>query len=138
ISGNYAYLTNDLGVLYVIDVKDKENPSIVGKCKGINSANIVIVKDDYAYISYTELTRDDDEDYTTVCGFYIVDIKEKEDPELIGNYNTGENNKKSVYGLFIEDDYAYINTTVENENGEISKLEIVDLLIKRNPESTYV
>ena len=24
ISGNYAYLTNDLGVLYVIDIKDKE------------------------------------------------------------------------------------------------------------------
>jgi len=137
ISGNYAYLTNDLSVLYVIDIKDKENPSIVGKCKGINSANIVIVKDDYAYISYTELISDDNEDYT-VCGFYIVDIKEKENPELIGNYNTGENNIKSVYGLFIEDDYAYINTTVENENGKISKLEIVDLLIKRNPESVSV
>lgn len=134
ISGNYAYLTNDLGVLYVIDIKDKENPSIVGKCKGINSANIVIVKDDYAYISYDEWISDDNEAYT-VCGFYIVDIKEKEDPELVGNYNTGENNIKSVYGLFIKDDYAYINTTVENENGEISKLEIVDLLIKRNPES---
>ncbi len=137
ISGNYAYLTNDLGVLYVIDIKDKENPSIVGKCKGINSANIVIVKDDYAYISYTEWISNDNEAYT-VCGFYIVDIKEKEDPKLIGNYNTGENNIKSVYGLFIEDDYAYINTTVENENGEISRLEIVDLLIKRNPESVSV
>ncbi len=137
ISGNYAYLTNDLGVLYVIDIKDKENPSIVGKCKGINSANIVIVKDDYAYISYTELISDDNEDYT-VCGFYIVDIKEKENPKLIGNYSTGENNIKSVYGLFIEDDYAYINTTVENENGEIGKLEIVDVSIKRNPESVSV
>jgi len=134
ISDNYAYLTNDLGVLYVIDIKDKENPSIIGKCPGINSANIVIVKDDYAYISYTEWISDNNKAYT-VCGFYIVDIKEKEDPELIGNYNTGENNIKSVYGLFIEDDYAYINTTVENENGEISRLEIVDLSSKRNPES---
>ena len=133
ISGNYAYLTNDLGVLYVIDINDKENPSIVGKCKGINSANIVIVKDDYAYISYTEWISDDIEAYT-VCGFYIVDIKDKENPELTGNYNTGENNKKSVYGLFIEGDYAYINTTVENENGEISRLEIVDISRKRNPE----
>ena len=133
ISGNYAYLTNDLGVLYVIDIKDKENPSIIGKCPGINSANIIIVKDDYGYISYTEWTSDDIEAYT-VCGFYIVDIKEKEDPKLIGNYNTGENNKKSVYGLFIEGDYAYINTTVENENGEISRLEIVDVSKKGNPE----
>lgn len=133
ISGNYAYLTNDLGVLYVIDIKDKENPSIIGKCPGINSANIVIVKDDYAYISYTEWISDDIEAYT-VCGFYIVDIKDKENPELTGNYNTGENNKKSVYGLFIEGDYAYINTTVENENGEISRLEIVDISSKRNPK----
>ncbi|MCJ7727028.1 MAG: PKD domain-containing protein, partial [Actinobacteria bacterium] len=134
ISDNYAYLTNDLGVLYVIDIKDKENPSTVGKCPGINSANIVIVKDDYAYISYTEWISSDDSEAYTVCGFYIVDIKEKEDPKLIGNYNTGENNKKSVYGLFIEGDYAYINTTVENENGEISRLEIVDISRKRNPE----
>ena len=36
--GGFAYLTNDLGILFVIDVKDKENPKIIGKCSGINAA----------------------------------------------------------------------------------------------------
>src|SRR3989304_5766736 len=133
-SGNYAYLTNDLGVLYVIDIKDKENPAIIGKCPGVESANIVIIKDNYAYISYTEWIRDDNAEVYTNCGFYIVDIQEKENPELIGNYNTGENNNKSAYGLFIEGDYAYINTVVEKESWEISRLEIVDISEKRNPK----
>lgn len=133
-SGNYAYLTNDLGVLYVIDIQDKENPVIIGKCPGVESANIVIIKDNYAYISYTEWIRDDNAEVYTNCGFYIVDIQEKENPELIGNYNTGENNNKSAYGLFIEGDYAYINTVVEKESWEISRLEIVDISEKRNPK----
>src|SRR4030042_961031 len=80
ISGNYAYLTNDLGVLYVIDIGEKENP------------------------------------------------------RLVGNYNTGESNKKSVYGMFIEGDFAYIDTTSENEDWEISRLEIVDISRKSDPE----
>jgi len=134
ISGNYAYLTNDLGILYVIDIKDKENPLIVGRCKGVESANIVIVKDDYAYISYTERIINDNNDVQTTCGFYIVDIKDRENPGLVGNYNTGENNYKSVYGMFIDGDYAYINTSVEEVNLETSSLEIVDISGKRKPE----
>ena len=134
ISGNYAYLTNDLGILYVIDIKDKENPLIVGRCKGLESANIVIVKGDYAYISYTEWISNDYNDVYTNCGFYIVDIKDRENPRLVSNYNTGENNNKSVCGMFIDEDYAYINTAVEDEILETSNLEIVDISKKRNPE----
>jgi len=134
ISGNYAYLTNDLGVLYVIDIGDKENPVVTGKCTGIDSANIIIVKDNYAFISYTEWITSDDSEAYTVCGFYIVDIREKENPRLVGNYNTGESNKKSVYGMFIEGDFAYIDTTSENEDWEISRLEIVDISRKSDPE----
>ncbi len=132
--GNYAYLTSDLGILYIIDIKDKENPAVVGKCNGVDSANIVIVKDNYAYISYTEWISDENVEAYTNCGFYIVDIRKKENPILVGNYNTGENNNKSAYGLFIEGDYVYINTSVENENWEISKFEIVDISKKNNPE----
>ncbi len=134
ISGNYAYLTNDLGILYVIDIKDKENPEIVGRCKGVESANIVIVKDDYAYISYTEWVSNDNNDFQTNCGFYVVDIKDKENPRLAGNYNTGENNNKSVFGMFIDKDYAYINTSVEEGNLETSSLEIIDISEIGNPE----
>src|SRR4030043_1487127 len=134
ISGNYAYLTNDLGILYVINIKDKENPEIVGRCKGVESGNIVIVKDDYAYISYTEWINNDNNDVQTNCGFYVVDIRDKENPRLAGNYNTGENNNKYVSGMFIDKDYAYINTSVEEGNLETSSLEIIDISEIRNPE----
>ncbi len=133
ISGNYAYLTNDLGFLYVVDIKDKNNPVIIGKCKGVDSANIVIVRNNYAYISYTNLVYENNKIYTD-CGFYVVNISNKEKPELIGNYNTGENNKKSVYGLFIEGNYAYIETVVENKNLDSSSLEIVDISVKKRPK----
>ena len=130
--GNYAYLTNDLGILYIIDVKDKNNPAIVGKCSGLDSANIVIVKDNYAYISYTVWVYEDNNVFTE-CGFYIVDTGNKNSPELIGNYNTGENNKKTAYGLFIEGDYAYIETGTTGEKTDVCNLEIVDISDKKNP-----
>ena len=133
INGNYAYLTNDLGVLYIVDIRDKENPSIIGKCPGVDSANIVIVKEDYAYISYYVYRKDDNGDEYTDCGFYIVDVNEKDDPRLLYNYNTGEGNIKSVNGLFIESDYAYISTSVMEEDSEVNKLEIIDISNKKNP-----
>ncbi len=132
ISGNYAYLTSDLGIFYVIDISDKNNPVIKGKCKTTESSNIVIVKGEYAYISYTNFTYEDNDFYTR-CGFYIVNVSDKSNPGLIGNYDTGENNRKSVSGLFIEGNYAYIETSLE-EQDNLSYIEIVDISEKENPE----
>jgi len=132
ISGNYAYLTNDLGVLYIINISDKAQPFITGKCPDIDSANIVIVREDLAFISYTEWIAGEN-DYYTECGFKIVDITDKEDPEVIGDYNTGNNNKKSVFGLYIEGDYAYLNTTTYTDGEQSNTLEIVDISNKNNP-----
>jgi len=132
ISGNYAYLTNDLGVLYIINISDKTQPYVTGKCPDIDSANIVIVREDLAFISYTEWIAGEN-DYYTECGFKIVDITDKEDPEVIGDYNTGNNNRKSVFGLYIEGDYAYLNTTTYTDGDQSNTLEIVDISNKDNP-----
>jgi len=133
ISGDYAYLTSDLGILYVINISDRHNPVIEGKCRDTESSNIVIVKGDYAYVSYTNIVYENNAFYTK-CGFYIVDVSDKKNPELTGNYDTGENNKKSAYGLFVEGNYAYIETADEEEQENVSCLEIVDISDKRNPE----
>jgi len=93
VSGNYAYLTNDLGVLYIINIADKTKPYMTGKCPGIDSANIIIVEEDIAYISYTEWIPEE-KDYYSECGFKIVDISDKENPVVIGDYNTGYKEKK--------------------------------------------
>lgn len=135
ISGNYAYLTNDLGILYIIDIRNKENPTIVGKCPGVDSANIVIVNDDYAYISYYVYNMDDNDNEYTDCGFYIVDVSKKDDPRLLYDYNTGMGKIKTVNGLFIDGDYAYISTSVMEEGSEISRLEIIDISNKEAPKA---
>jgi PKD repeat protein len=144
--GGYAYLTNDLGILYVIDVKDKENPAVVGKISGLNAANIVMLQGDYAYISYTEWidpnatsdsTQQDDQSGTnniySKCGFKIIDIRDKKNPKLAGDYISGDNKKKSVQGLVIDGSYAYLNSTVLFEDHEESALEIIDIKDKANP-----
>jgi hypothetical protein len=134
VSGNYSYLTNDLGYLYVIDIKSKNNPVITGICREVDSANIVIVRGDYAYISYTKIVFNDDNNFSSECGFYIVDINDKENPLTVGRYTADDKHKKSAYGLFIEGDYAYMVTTSEDEKKNSGSLEIVDISIKENPE----
>jgi hypothetical protein len=135
ISGNYAYLTNDLGVLYIIDIRDKGNPTIIGKCPGLDSANIVIVDDDYAYISYYVYVEGDSDIKYTDCGFYIVDISEKSNPRLLYDYNTGVGKIKFVSGLFIKDNYAYISTSIVEGDLEINNLEIIDISNKKAPKA---
>jgi hypothetical protein len=132
ISGNYAYLTNDLGVLYIINIVDKEKPFVYGKCPDIDSANIVIARNDTAYISYTEWLAGEEE-YYTECGFKIVDISDKENPVVVGDYNTGNGNRKSVFGLFIDEDHAYLNTTTYFDESESSTLEIIDITSNSKP-----
>ncbi len=144
--GGYAYLTNDLGILYIIDVKDKENPAVVGKISGLNAANIVMLQGDYAYISYTEWINPDTASESTgqdiqsgtnniysKCGFKIIDIRDKKNPKLTGDYVSGDNKKKSVQGLVIDGSYAYLNSTVLFEDHEESALEIIDIKDKANP-----
>jgi len=144
--GGFAYLTNDLGILFVIDVKDKENPSITGKCSGINAANIVMIQGDYAYISYTDWQSPQDETGETskgqqsgiteiysICGFKIIDIRDKKNPVIAGDYISGSTGKKSVQGLVIQGDYAYLNSTRLFDDYSESALEIIDISDKSNP-----
>ncbi|MCJ7665783.1 MAG: PKD domain-containing protein [Actinobacteria bacterium] len=132
ISGNYAYVTNDLGVVYIISIIDRAKPFVVGKCPDVDSANIIIAREDMAYVSYTEYIIEDG-DYYTECGFKIIDISDKENPVIKGDYNTGEGNKKSVFGFFVEDNYAYLNTSVYSEDSESSSLEIVNISSSGDP-----
>ena len=85
-----------------------------------------------AYVSYTEWIAGE-RDYYTECGFKIVDISDKEDPEVIGDYMSGKQNKKSIFGLYIDNGYAYCNTTTFDTGSERNTLEIVDISDKTSP-----
>jgi len=132
LKGSYAYLTDDLGQLYVIDFSDKQSPKILGKAKNIHSANIVIIEGDYAYVSYTSWQSEEDQ-YFTECGFKIIDLTKIESPEVVGNYVSGSGSEKSVQVIFIHQDYAYLNSTELVEDKQVSRLEIVDITDKKNP-----
>ena len=135
VSGNYLYVTNDLGYLYIVNIKDKLNPKIIGKCAGIDAANIVFIEGDYAYISYSKYDFEAEElkvDY----GFKIVDIKNKEQPQVIGNWG-GQSIKtdKSVHGIFIKGDYALLSLVSIDENGSTGTFQVVDIKNKSKPVS---
>jgi hypothetical protein len=135
VSGNYLYVTNDLGYLYIVDIKDKLNPEVVGKCAGIDAANIVFIEGDYAYVSYTKYDFKTEElkvDY----GFKIVDIKNKEQPKVIGNWG-GQSIKadKSVHGMFIKGDYALVSLVSIEDSGSTGSFQIVDIKNKNTPVS---
>ncbi|MBN1298676.1 MAG: hypothetical protein JW997_03200 [Actinobacteria bacterium] len=150
--GGYAYLTNDLGILFIIDISDKANPEITGKCQGINAANIVILQGKYAYISYTDWisakTGQEDQlqegqdsnsnnpDVYSICGFKIVDISDKKNPVVVGDYVSGTDSEKSVQGLFIDGDYAYLNATQYYDDSLESRLEIIDIKDRTKPSLT--
>src|SRR4030043_276506 len=129
ISGNYAYLTNDLGILYVIDIKDKENPEIVGRCKGVESANIVIVKDDYAYISYSV-----EEGNLETSSLEIIDISEIRTPEIVSEFEIDG----LPLSIWIENDIAFVNVNFydyeKREDIDESKLLVINIEDKNNPE----
>ncbi len=133
LRGTYAYLTDDLGQMYIIDFSDKREPRIVGKLRDIHSANIVIVQDDFAYISFTSWNSEPGRLFTE-CGFKIIDIKRPESPRTVGQYLSGSGTEKWVQVMFIQKDYAYINSTEILEGKKVSQLEIVDISDKKNPK----
>ncbi|MGM0365855.1 MAG: transglutaminase domain-containing protein [Actinomycetota bacterium] len=132
IKGTYAYLTDDLGQLYIIDFSDKGNPQVLGKARDIHSANIVIIQDDYAYVSYTSWQSEEDKNFTE-CGLKIIDAREIESPMVVGDYVSGSGREKWVLGIFIQGDYAYLNTTEQIGGEPVSRMEIVDIGDKENP-----
>lgn len=141
VQGDWAYLTNDVGTLYVINVSDKTNPVITGKINRLNSANIVIVKGDYVFISYTEYKEYDEEKGIQTerpvkeCGFIIIDVSDKTNPEYAGKYISGSDTDKTVQGLYVYENYAYVNSNFDNgDESPASKLEIVNIKNPGNPK----
>jgi hypothetical protein len=145
--GGYAYLTNDLGILFIIDVRDKENPVITGKCTGIDAANIVLIQEEYAYVSYTSWMESEEPagdtaagseeggpDIYSICGFKIINIEDKRNPYIAGDYISGQYQKKSVQDLHIDGDYAYLNTTLLYTDRSDSRFELIDIKNKKRPE----
>lgn len=135
VSGDYLYVTNDLGYLYIVDIKDKINPEVIGKCVGIDAANIVFIENDYVYISYSKYDFKS-EKLKVNYGFKIVDIKNKKQPKVIGDWGDQSTAiDKSVHGIFVKGDYAFLTLVSIDEKKSTGIFQVVDISNKAKPLS---
>ena len=122
VEGNYAYIAvfnSEMG-LRIIDITDKENPSIIGSCDN-TPLNVygVYVEGNYAYITDKE------------GGVFIIDTTNKEKlyiVGIVGSRNTPGGGFDIFGGLdiYVEGNYAYATTW---DPGFI----IIDITDKKNP-----
>jgi len=122
VEGNYAYIAvfnSEMG-LRIIDITDKENPSIIGSCDNTPlKVYGVYVEGNYAYITDKE------------GGVFIIDKTNKEKlyiVGIVGSRNTPGGGFDIFGGLdiYVEGNYAYATTW---DPGFI----IIDITDKKNP-----
>ena len=122
VEGNYAYIAvynSEMG-LRIIDITDKENPSIIGSCDNTPlNVNGVYVEGNYAYITDKE------------GGVFIIDTTNKEKlyiVGIVGSRNTSGGGFDIFGGLdiYVEGNYAY---AITGDPG----FTIIDITDKKNP-----
>ncbi len=109
VYGDYAYVTDELNGLHIVDVRDKGNPS--WKALFLTVAVDVYVDGNYAYLA------------CDAAGLKTIDISTNpESPTLVGEFDTeGEAN-----GIYVDGDYAYV---ADGSDG----LQIINVSDRKNP-----
>jgi hypothetical protein len=87
-----AYLTADLGGLYVISLTDPADPKIVGQFKYSGFAYGLAVDRDYAYLAHSDM------------GLQILDIRNPAVPVKVGSLKL----RGEPYGVAVQGHYAYV------------------------------
>ncbi len=111
IMDGIAYLANSGDGLYFVDVSDPEAMEYLNHIETPNTANWVHVAGDYAYVS------------AAYSGLVIYNVSDLDNPELIGEFDTGYALQAEVNG-----DYAYI------ADGRGRGLIVVDVSDPANPQ----
>jgi len=92
VQGKMAYLTADLGGLYVISLANPADPRIVGDYKFSGFAYGLAVDRGYAYLAHSDM------------GFQIIDVRNPAAPVKVGSLKL----RGEPYGVAIQGDHAYI------------------------------
>ena len=131
VEGDAAYLTSGNN-FKIVDVSDKENPKILASVGVAGGYIDFCVKDNYAYIPYQ--VWDQNTNTTKDSGFQVIDINDKENPKIIGEYKT----KGQIINVFATDKYIYAAfqvTEVKDNYYQVleSGFQIVDITDKEKP-----
>src|SRR6266540_1996268 len=92
VSGNYAYVADELDGLQVIDVSNPANPQRVGGYDTSGFASGVALSGNFAYVA----------DYT--AGLQVIDVSNPASPQRVGGYDTSD----SARGVAVSGNYAYV------------------------------
>jgi len=92
VQGSHLYVLAG-GALHIASIADPKKPKVVGKLGGLGHVRQIVVRDNgIAYVT----ARED--------GFFLIDVKRPEKPELITHYDTIE----LATGLALAGDVAFI------------------------------
>jgi hypothetical protein len=92
ISGDYAYVTESVTDLLVLDISDPTTPVFAGSYVTSGGATGIVVCGDYAYLAVGDF------------GLTIIDITDPVNPAYVGNYDT----PGYARGVFVAGDHAYV------------------------------
>ncbi len=110
VSGGYAYITDEMYGLTIINVSDPENPMEVGHCHALSWAQGVAVRDGYAYVANHN------------SGLVVIDVSDPTSPMMVGYLYTNG----SAWDVTVSGDHAYI---ADGDEG----LVIIDVSDPTNP-----
>jgi hypothetical protein len=129
VVGDVCYVSNRAGFFFTLDIKNRENPKLLGQCTG--GGGIVAVKDGYAYTSGGGLTVIDVRDPSKPKPLGRVSEHKGEPLGLLGAPHEGligmgapfKYGQKNFYLVSVNDPAApkvlgaYIDPSVENSSG---------------------
>jgi len=128
VVGDYAYASGR--GLKIIDIKDKNNPTIVDTVEPNGWIQNVYIEGDYAYVPYA--IRENNE--LSSSGFKIIDITDKKKPTEVGIFESdGE-----IGNICILDNYIYATYEISEKQDEgyyrtvESGIKIIDMTDKEN------
>ncbi|MFC1612654.1 LVIVD repeat-containing protein, partial [Patescibacteria group bacterium] len=135
VVGNYAYVTfYDGNAFMVMDISDPANPKEVGRLTDSTETRLiyawdVAIRGSYAYVISMEGAPND--------SFEIIDISDPTNPthvtSVLDDSTTGMND---VLDIFIQGNYAYIISDVEDGIGSLDIFDISDPANPRHMSST--
>ena len=116
IDGDYAYVTDVLTGLRVVDISNPANPYPIGSYETSGVAYSVLIAGDCAYIA------DYDGDPFLHKNFLVLNVTDPTSPSLLGNCSTYLGVNYLAHGLAIDGNLVY----VANMGGGLSVIDVTD------------
>ncbi len=136
VQDDYAFLNSteildegQISQMEIIDISDKNRPRLIAALEIEGVPWSMDVQGNYAYLNST--IYDAHKPLGQACRFFVVDITEKEKPQLAGSCHLAEGSA----GVYVEGNFAYISSnTIDLEDNEAqSLLQVLDIADKNSP-----